>query len=130
MSWKPEIEELKRRRALAQEMGGPEKVERQHHFGKLTVRERIDAMIDAGSFHEVGEIAGRSEYTEDGELVAFRPSNFVFGMGEIDGRPAIVSGDDSRSPRPCRLPSVRWPVSAPPASAPRTAPSLFATPPR
>ncbi|MCE2558098.1 MAG: methylmalonyl-CoA carboxyltransferase, partial [Acidobacteria bacterium] len=94
MTWKPEIEELERRRALAREMGGPEKVERQHHFGKLTVRERIDAMIDADSFHEVGEIAGRSEYTEDGELVAFRPSNFVFGMGEIDGRPAIVSGDD------------------------------------
>ncbi len=94
MSWRPEIDELKRRRELAREMGGPDKVERQHHFGKLTVRERIDAMIDAGSFHEIGEIAGRAEYTEDGELKSFKPSNFVFGTAEIDGRPAIVSGDD------------------------------------
>ncbi len=35
MSWKPEIDELKRRSALAREMGGREKVERQHYFGKL-----------------------------------------------------------------------------------------------
>lgn len=83
MSWRPEIDELKRRRELAREMGGPDKVECQHDFGKLTVRERIDAMIDTGSFHEIGEIAGRAEYTEDGELASFRPSNFVFGVGEL-----------------------------------------------
>ena len=35
MNWKPEIDELERRRALAREMGGREKVERQHYFGKL-----------------------------------------------------------------------------------------------
>ncbi len=48
MSWKPEIDELKRRRALARETGGAEKVERQHHFGKLAdwVRRRPRQQLD------------------------------------------------------------------------------------
>ncbi len=94
MTWKPEIDDLRRRRALALEMGGKDKVERQHHFGKLTVRERIAAIADPGSFHELGTIAGVSIYSEDGELQEFRPSNFVFGTAEIEGRPVVLSGDD------------------------------------
>ena len=42
MTWQPEIDELKAREKLAQQMGGAEKVERQRKGGKLTVRERID----------------------------------------------------------------------------------------
>jgi acetyl-CoA carboxylase carboxyltransferase component len=38
MSWNHEIEELRRREELARRMGGPDKVARQHQFGKLTVR--------------------------------------------------------------------------------------------
>ncbi|MEE2778150.1 MAG: carboxyl transferase domain-containing protein [Acidobacteriota bacterium] len=94
MSWNDEIEELRRREGLAHEMGGAEKVARQHHFGKLTVRERVDAIVDGDSFQEIGTLAGRAEYDENGELVGFRPSNFVFGTAEIDGRPIVVSGDD------------------------------------
>ena len=75
-------------------MGGAEKVARQHEFGKLTVRERVKAICDDESFHEIGTLAGRAEYDEDGNLVEFRPSNFVFGTAEIDGRPVLVSGDD------------------------------------
>ena len=45
-SWEPELEELRLRQALAQEMGGAERVERQHKGGRLTVRERIDRMLD------------------------------------------------------------------------------------
>ncbi|MDP9102748.1 MAG: methylmalonyl-CoA carboxyltransferase, partial [Pseudomonadota bacterium] len=60
MSWEAEIEELRRREALAEGMGGEERVARQHSFGKLTVRERIDALIDPGSLHETGKIAGRA----------------------------------------------------------------------
>jgi propionyl-CoA carboxylase beta chain len=94
MSWEPEIEELRRREALAEEMGGEERVARQHAFGKLTVRERIDALIDPESFHEVGKIAGRAAYNEAGELVDFLPANMVFGRARIDGRPVVVLGDD------------------------------------
>ncbi|XOV89027.1 MAG: acyl-CoA carboxylase subunit beta [Pseudomonadota bacterium] len=94
MSWEKEIEELAHRGHLAEQMGGPDKVARQHEFGKLTIRERISRIIDPGSFHEIGKLAGVAEYAEDGELKRFMPSNFVFGTAEIDGKPVIVSGDD------------------------------------
>jgi acetyl-CoA carboxylase carboxyltransferase component len=94
MTWEPEIEELRQREALAEKLGGADKVERQHFFGKLTIRERIDAIADLGSLHEIGKTAGVASYGENGELVDFMPSNFVFGIARIDGRPVIVSGDD------------------------------------
>jgi acetyl-CoA carboxylase carboxyltransferase component len=94
MSWEPEIEELRRRVELAHQMGGPDKVARQHEFGKLTIRERVDRMVDKGTFDEIGTIAGVGTYGDDGELAAFIPSNFVFGVAEIDSRPVVVSGDD------------------------------------
>lgn len=94
MGWEPEIEELRRREEMAREMGGADKVARQHEHGKLTIRERIDRIADAGSFREIGALAGRSDYDERGELRGFRPSNFVFGTAEIEERPVVLSGDD------------------------------------
>ena len=94
MGWEKDIEELRRREALAREMGGPDKVKRQHDGGKLTVRERIEALLDAGSFHEIGALAGRAKYDANGEIDAFQPANFVFGRGRIDSRPVVVGGDD------------------------------------
>ena len=94
MSWEPELDELRRREALAEQLGGADKVERQHHFGKQTVRERVEATVDKGTFWELGKTAGVATYDDDGELIEFTPSNFVFGLAELDGRPAVVSGDD------------------------------------
>src|ERR1700752_4587180 len=68
MIWKPELDELARREAFAREMGGVEKVKRQRDQGRLTVRERIDKMVDANSFHEIGAVSGIGEYDEKGEL--------------------------------------------------------------
>ena len=94
MGWESDIEELRRREALAREMGGADKVKRQHDGGKLTVRERIERLLDPGSFHEVGAIAGRAQYDGDGQLGSFMPANFVVGRGRIEGRPVVVGGDD------------------------------------
>ncbi len=94
MSWEKSIEELRRREELAKKLGGEEKVARQKERGKLTIRERIDALIDEDSFHEIGAIAGKAGYSDDGELTDFTPSNFVFGRARIDGRRVIVGGDD------------------------------------
>jgi len=94
MTWEPELEELRRREAFAEELGGVDKVERQHFFGKMTIRERIDAVADNGSFHEFGKTAGVAEYDGDGNLVRLTPSNFLFGLAKIDGRQVILSGDD------------------------------------
>ncbi|MCX7932459.1 MAG: methylmalonyl-CoA carboxyltransferase [Rhodovarius sp.] len=92
--WQPELEELARRRAMAEALGGPEKVARQHREGRLTVRERIALLLDPGSFHEVGALAGQAEYGPDGSLQRFTPSNCVMGRGLLDGRPVVVVGDD------------------------------------
>ena len=94
MAWHQEIEELRRREALAREMGGPDKVKRQHDGGKLTVRERIEALIDAGSFHEIGAVSGAAHYGENGELVAFTAANSVIGRARLDDRPVVLAGDD------------------------------------
>lgn len=94
MSWEPEIEELRRREAFAEELGGQDKVERQHFYGKQTIRERFAAMADEGSFHEIGKTAGVGEYNDDGNLVHLTPSNFLFGVARVDDRPVILSGDD------------------------------------
>ncbi len=75
MSWREEIDELREREELARRMGGEEKVERQHFYGKLTIRERIDRIVDEGSFQEIGALAGVGNYGEDGTLESFTPSN-------------------------------------------------------
>jgi Acetyl-CoA carboxylase, carboxyltransferase component (subunits alpha and beta) len=61
VSWESEINELRQREAFAEELGGADKVERQHHFGKLTIRERIDEIANQHSFHEIGKTAGKGE---------------------------------------------------------------------
>ena len=94
MTWQPELDELRAREALAKQMGGADKVKRQHDGGRLTVRERIDGLLDAGSFHEVGAITGKASYDDAGNLTALQPANCVFGRGMIEGRPVVVCGDD------------------------------------
>src|SRR3954451_21665489 len=94
MSWQPELDDLARRQAMAEAMGGPDKVKRQQDGGRLTVRERVGAMLDPGSFHEVGAIAGKAAYGPDGKLAEFTPSNCVMGRGLVDGRPVVVVADD------------------------------------
>jgi acetyl-CoA carboxylase carboxyltransferase component len=92
--WNPELDELRRRVESAHELGGADKIERQHSRGRYTVRERIDRLIDSGSFHEIGAIAGSARYDERGELEKFTASNCVMGRARIDGRTVVVSGDD------------------------------------
>jgi propionyl-CoA carboxylase beta chain len=92
--WNDEIAEIRRRQALAAEMGGPDRVARQRARGKLTVRERIAMLLDEGSFREWGSLAGEARYGVDGELMGFRASSCLVGRGTIDGRTVAVSADD------------------------------------
>jgi acetyl-CoA carboxylase carboxyltransferase component len=93
MSWEPELEELRRREELARRMGGEERVARQHASGRLTVRERVERLVDRGTFHERGALAGAGRY-EDGELVEFVPANMVVGWARLGGRRVALQADD------------------------------------
>ena len=88
------MEELRRREEFAEQLGGPERVERQHAGGRYTVRERIAKLVDPGSFHELGKIAGSASYDARNDLKKLVPSNFVFGRARLDGRPVVIGGDD------------------------------------
>src|SRR4030065_675116 len=85
MDWQPELDELRRREALAERRGGPERVRRQHEGGRYTIRERIAMLVDPGTFHEIGKIAGQATYDAQNDLASFTPSNFLFGRATIGG---------------------------------------------
>ncbi len=92
--WTPEIEEIDRRRELALALGGPDKVRRQRDSGRLTVRERIERLADAGTFAEIGALTGFASYDGDGRLLGVMPANFVAGTASIGGRRVMVGADD------------------------------------
>ena len=94
MTWTPELDDIARRRQLAEGLGGADKVARHRGNGKLTVRERIEGLVDPGSFAEIGGLAGFPDYDAGGKLVGFTPANVVCGRAAIDGRTVFVTGDD------------------------------------
>ena len=93
MSWESDVEDLKRQTAMAHRMGGEEGVAFQHGRGKLTVRERIDLLQDAGSFQEIGTLAGTATWEGD-RVTALKPSNTVIGTCRVNGRKVAFSGGD------------------------------------
>src|SRR5262249_26500523 len=94
MTWKKELEELELKRELGKRMGGPEGIERQRAQGRLTVRERVECLLDPHSFAETYTSLGDAEYDDAGNLLAFRPANVIAGYGLVNGRPVCVRGDD------------------------------------
>src|SRR5581483_7354672 len=88
-----EAAEIHHRRELAECCGGSAAVEKHHQQGRLTIRERIAALTDAGSFLEVGKLAGNGIY-RDGKLVEMTPAPYVMGLARIDGRDIAIGGED------------------------------------
>ncbi|HEV3066863.1 MAG TPA: acyl-CoA carboxylase subunit beta [Streptosporangiaceae bacterium] len=88
------IADLQRRRDEAIHAGSERAVERQHAKGKMTARERIERLLDPGSFTELDELA-RHRATDFG-MAANRPygDGVVTGFGMIDGRPVCVFSQD------------------------------------
>jgi acetyl-CoA carboxylase carboxyltransferase component len=94
MSWEAEVKELERRRYLARQQGGKEGIAKQHAKGRLTIRERIDALLDANSFREHGRATASPTYDENDEIVEYVPANYVVGFGKIEDRRVVVGGED------------------------------------
>ncbi len=84
--WKPILAELERRRGIAREMGGAERVERlMTARGKLDARKRLDLLFDPGSFVELGPLAGGTRAPADA---------LVAGFGRIEGRMVLAAAED------------------------------------
>lgn len=100
-SWLPTLNEVQTLQQLAHARLQPGSedpgVVRQRSRGKLTCRERIDLLLDAESFREVGSVTGFASYDEEGMIDAFTPANHVGGWGTIDTRSAVVCADDFTS---------------------------------
>ncbi|MBM4421442.1 MAG: propionyl-CoA carboxylase [Chloroflexi bacterium] len=95
MTWEPEVQEIERRRAIARALGGDAAVARQHARGVLTIRERIDRLLDPGSFTEIGVLSASVERDDDGRVTELTPSNALLGTGRIDGRDVVIGGEDA-----------------------------------
>lgn len=91
--WEEETQELRERRRLVRARDNDEAVQRHHAQGKFTIHERLERLLDAGSFQEFGTLAGTPIYA-DGILTGYRPDGFVAGIGEIDGRRVVAGGED------------------------------------
>jgi len=86
------VEDMRRRNAAALEGGGSRRLEAQHEKGKLSARERVDLLVDEGSFQEYGRlIRGRIE------SFGYKPvptDGVITGFGTIEGRPVAVFSQD------------------------------------
>ena len=91
MAFEKKLKELEQRKAKALQMGGAAKIKKQHDKGRLTARERIERLLDPGSFLEVGmlnhsDVPGMEEKTPADSKVG--------GYGKIDGRRVVVVSND------------------------------------
>ncbi len=93
-TWEEARKQLKRRRELALQLGGPEAVARQRRAGRGTIRERITELTDEGSFVEVGTLATHRRRDGKGNILEETPWGYVVGLAKIDGRPVAVGGED------------------------------------
>lgn len=92
--WSAEVDEIERRRAFAEQLGGPDKIARQHDTGRLTVRERITALADTATFAEIGVLTGFATRDQAGAATTVTPANFLAGTALLDGRKAVIGADD------------------------------------
>ncbi len=100
-SWTPMLHKVAALQAIAHKRLAPGSTDpgvvRQRNRRKLTCRERIDVLLDKGSFREIGSLAGFASFDEEGDVLEFTPASHVGGQGRIEDRPCIVCADDFTS---------------------------------
>ncbi|KAI8369646.1 carboxyl transferase [Radiomyces spectabilis] len=93
--WKDVLQEVQKRKLLNRVADPNDRgYIRQKTSSKLWVRERIEKCVDEGSFREIGSIAGRTQYNNDGSMEDYVPANFVAGKATISKRDVILAADD------------------------------------
>jgi len=93
-SMEEKIRELRERRRHLEEGGGPEERERQHRRGKMTARERIEALLDPGTFSEIGLWMTPRKTGFDIDERELPGDGVIAGSGEIESRPVYLYAQD------------------------------------
>src|SRR5256714_13031203 len=88
------LEQLRDRKRLAEEGGGPARVERQHRAGKWTARERVEFFLDDGSFEEFGQLVVHRSRDFELDKQLYPGGGGVTGHGLVDGRRVFVFAQD------------------------------------
>ncbi|HJR67935.1 MAG TPA: acyl-CoA carboxylase subunit beta [Gemmatimonadaceae bacterium] len=94
MTMREKLELLERRRAAAELGGGAERLKTQHAKGKLSARERLDVLLDEGSFTELDRFAVSRSDSDDGNGGPVYGDGVVTGHGRIDGRLVYIFSQD------------------------------------
>ncbi len=94
MAEDPRLQELQRRKEEALVGGGPERIEKQHAKGRLTARERLELLLDPGSFQEIGVFVTHRCSDFGMEKRKMTGDGVVAGVGRIDGRQVYVFAQD------------------------------------
>ena len=88
------LKELERRNELAELGGGEERIKKQHDAGKLTARERIEALLDPGSFLEIDKFVTHKSRNFGLDKKVFYGDGVITGSGLVDGRKVFVFAQD------------------------------------
>jgi len=94
MTIEKKLEELKKKIKSAELGGGQERIERQHQVGKLTARERINLLLDEGSFQEMDKLVVHQSHDFGMEKKRIYGDGVVSGYGLIDGRTVFIFAQD------------------------------------
>ncbi|RMH01335.1 MAG: methylmalonyl-CoA carboxyltransferase [Chloroflexi bacterium] len=90
----PQIEKLRKLKALSQQGGGADRIARQRQAGKMTARERIDLLVDKGSFHEIDAFVVHRESNFGMDRKKILGDSVVTGWGTINGRLVYIFSQD------------------------------------
>src|SRR3954468_22714269 len=88
------LEEVRRRHARAEAGGGEERQKRQHEEGKLSARERIELLLDEGTFEELDKLVRHRSRDFGMDRQVIDGDGFITGYGLIHARPAFVFAQD------------------------------------
>ena len=94
MSIEEKFNELKEKNLLAEQGGGPEKVKKQHDAGKMSARERLQVLLDPGSFVEIDKLVTHRATDFGMDKNKIPGDGVVSGYGKIDGRLVYVFAQD------------------------------------
>src|SRR5260221_3326428 len=94
MNLEQKLEELKKRDRLAAEGGGEQRRERQHKEGKMSARERVEFLLDEGTFEETDKLVTHRSNDFGMAEQKFYGDGFITGYGRIDGRLVFVFAQD------------------------------------